>query len=153
MRMMNRKDYLAEYEVSPLFEFGCFACDTCKGSLGLTHENVERLIDCGPLKCIRCGASLTVEEQTRKDLEASFSRMVFRYLGMACVFCILIPLNIYMKLACGLTLLNVVVLFVSVFIFFMIKGLDKAEPEISVSLKKVKTPEVKRRYRRQWRLE
>ena len=150
---MSYNQYPDEYEVSPLFKCGRFVCDTCKGTLGLTHENVERLINNRPLKCIRCGTSLTVEEQAHRDLQASFNRMAFRNVGMVFVVGILIPFNLYMKFAYGLTLLNMVLLFVSVSMFFFIRVSEKAEPEIFVSLKKVRAPEVKRRYRRQWRLE
>ena len=149
---MDQKYYPDEYEVSPLFKFGRFVCDTCKGTLGLTHENVERLIHQGPLKCIRCNTALDVEEQTRADLKATFNRMVVRYLLRIGLSVFLVPLCVLLKFFYGAGLLSFSIVLFGFFMYLFIKSNEKNEPEVYVCLKKLKQPETKRRYRRQWRL-
>lgn len=142
-----------EYEVSPLFKFGRFVCDTCQGRLGLTHENVDRLINNGPLKCIRCGTSLEIEEQTRADLKAVFNRMVVRHRVMVFLGSCLAPICVGLKFMYGASFLVCVILASAFFIYLFTKTDEKNEPEVYVSLKKRRPPEQKRRYRRLWRLD
>lgn len=150
---MDRNYYSDEYEVSPLFKSGRFVCDTCKGTLGLTQEHVERLINNGPLTCIRCNTALDVEGQTRADLKATFNRMVVRHLLRVFLGGFLIPLFVGLHFFYGADFFGFLMLLFGSCLYLFIRMCEKNEPEVYVSLKKLKQPEMKRRYRRMWRLE
>jgi len=151
--MMDDEHLPDEYEVSPLFKFGRFVCDTCQGTLGLTHENVHRLINNGPFKCIRCGTLLEIEEQTRADLKAACNRMVVRHRVMVFLGACVVPICVSLKFIYGPSFLVWVILVSAFFIYMFTKADERNEPEVYVSLKKRRPPEMKRRYRRLWRLE
>lgn len=149
---MDRRDFPDEYEVSPLFEYGRFVCDVCKGTLGLTHEHVERLINHGPLVCIRCTTALAIEEQSRLDLKTVFTRITIRRVIKTFLGVFLIPLNVCLTFLNGVVMLNFALLALGALVYVLIRLSEKEEPEVYVSLKKRTQPEIKPRYRRQWRL-
>lgn len=144
-------DYCAESKVSPLFGEVCFTCGSCQRVLGLTHEHVDRLLSSGPLRCIICNCPLMLRALDIVRISDIVKRQELvgkwvLFFGAIWFSSALLILFIFNKL---LALLMAALGF---FILFILNKTLDAPPNLHVKLERFR-PEVKRRYRRLWRME
>lgn len=137
-------------KVSPVFEYGHFVCGCCKRELSITYEHIGRLEDRSQLKCAFCKAPLMLDDGDLKRLSVLIKRLVVRG---KCVFIIgggwftaglaVMPDD---------RVLGKIMLLSFSIVMFVVARVESQRPPLHVVLKPV-VPEVKKRYRRQWRLE
>ena len=136
-------------KVSPLFKEGHFRCDCCGRELSINYEHLERLENRDVLKCIFCSCPLFIDDNDRKLLSALISRLTVRdqclwgvggpWLTTASGYMLTgDPSGKWMWLSFWL-------------VMFFVTRMEAERPPLQIVLKRF-VPEVKKRYRRQWRM-
>lgn len=137
-------------KVSPVFEYGDFVCGCCNRELSITYEHIGRLEDHSQLKCAFCKSSLMLDDSDLEKLSALIKRLVVR--GK----CVLIIGSVWLFV--GLVVLSDdwvlgrIILCLFSLVIFAVARIEAKRPPLHIVLKRV-VPEVKKHYRRQWRLE
>lgn len=145
-------DYLrvpAGRKVSPLFKDAHFVCECCGRELSINYEHLERLENRDLLKCIFCSCPLFIDDNDRTVLSALIKRLTVRDQFLW---------NVGGSWAITATCLMLTgdpwgkgMWFFFWLVMFFVTRMEAERPPLPIVLKRW-VPEVKKRYRRQWRL-